>query len=1462
MKIQQLDKIDLPQKVKKNIAKNVAAPTNRGTFHAPAANTAIPIQLQTDAFSMRDRTCSYPTRPSYIPPIHETSEARSMRERRDGLRDLNPSLVKAEQEQIQARSRSMSTKDDVFDVSATKLKQDESIAMRVMMQMNEETLGKLQAAFKLHHDAVDVIRFVELMLEHLDGHGQDEEDLTRMFCELFTQIDIGATETLSWDDFTSYVVGAASGSADNEAGTLTSDIQTYIPSRSVDQSKHTNGIEQVFYFSEIDRLVCCEQKQHSFKLYHPKSLHLDREVFGHRGCVMGADLLSSRHYLATASNDLTIGFWDTKHYQLRQRIPTSTVQVGVHWCQHYERLFSGGVDGSITGWDIDELEVSVHMPGSTSTSSSSFMRTALLGHSDTVMQLHSIAQQDVLASASLDTTIRLWDLHSGRLRKTLQGHSKGVTALAYSPHARVLASVGFDHDAIIWNPHVENMVCRLQGHKAALVGVALSEYSPQIVTADQDSMVKIWDMRTYRCVQTIHDARNAAGGATAMGLQLTKPHDPHRASGSSAEPLLTSLACCQRDQKFVVASPHRLFAFNTDEPADPQLADEEPVMKLLFNRSSLSFVTASAKRVKVWDATMGRLLQVYRHPQLVGSATGDAVQAPRNSSGAEPRKEDKVKEISAICLDGRQRVLVIGDYAGKIVTCNYLNGERLHSFQSHLAEVTALEYVYVNDVHAADDASGGAVGRIISAGLDGIVRVHDDSVGLSWSAKNRHVTLFTLDHVGTVRPQLKFGFNPLQFDLNGSGDDKDEQKEQGGKLAEWKSAEEQEAVKEGERLAKKAAKKARVDAQRAQCASLSAGGRGGPKEIGKFSNRGGRSSIRARGALQNRERGGRCGSSAAVLSKSPPMAAPTLSAAESSLSALLAANAAKRASGADTEATPTMGLAGAGIGAILLAVAPGLNMVASAAPHSIVLMEYTTGALVTFFKEDHFKGKPSDSAAVELRGNALTDTTTAIKWIHTGPEPDAMPGRPEGQGSEGQWVLATADASGKVTLWRLHGRDETRSVLRQPIATSGAVTAGAATAAKYDKDEGDGLSYVRLEPFLVVPVSGIIHISRGVASQYSLMKVGDVWEAASHPPMAMAEAALAATKSSAGIEGGKPAVLIEGGKPAVLSSLAWVPSSTSAGSSNIHRRDGTLVVGDETGQLSYWAVEGLRRGHGAHHGTGVVTQEQEQNIDAVNTAMDTDEAQRIGETAAQEPHFESCGLSHSSGGLAPSRPPMLTLERVCKAHNGNITHVHTLHTAEFNRGGAVVVSSAFDMCVRFWKVQDASSLGSLCQGKVEEQTQKKGQGQGTVAVGAVVVDQPVLPWRMVVDATHSQYQELRHAQQVLGSLHFLHDHHLKPEEKEDNLAPHEKEQLHSLPKLQRRMSKADMRNFPLDGAGMLHNLAEDNHTDVISSELRQLAHQPHPPLASTQIPKTFRRRFHSLSGDGPRGDWKQQLAQQ
>jgi WD40 repeat protein len=58
----------------------------------------------------------------------------------------------------------------------------------------------------------------------------------------------------------------------------------------------------------------------------------------------------------------------------------------------------------------------------------------------------------LLASASADKTIRLWDPSSGHCAQTLVDHKMGVQGLAFSHDGKLLASSSADKTIRLWGP--------------------------------------------------------------------------------------------------------------------------------------------------------------------------------------------------------------------------------------------------------------------------------------------------------------------------------------------------------------------------------------------------------------------------------------------------------------------------------------------------------------------------------------------------------------------------------------------------------------------------------------------------------------------------------------------------------------------------------------------------------------------------------------------------------------------------------------------------------------------------------------------------------------------------------------------------------------------------------------------------------------------------------------------------
>src|SRR5262245_43679898 len=64
---------------------------------------------------------------------------------------------------------------------------------------------------------------------------------------------------------------------------------------------------------------------------------------------------------------------------------------------------------------------------------------SLTGNGGEVWCVANSPDGEVLASGSADKTVRLWDVHAGKLRATLKGHNDVVSGVAFSPDGKVLA---------------------------------------------------------------------------------------------------------------------------------------------------------------------------------------------------------------------------------------------------------------------------------------------------------------------------------------------------------------------------------------------------------------------------------------------------------------------------------------------------------------------------------------------------------------------------------------------------------------------------------------------------------------------------------------------------------------------------------------------------------------------------------------------------------------------------------------------------------------------------------------------------------------------------------------------------------------------------------------------------------------------------------------------------------------
>ncbi|KAL7959002.1 hypothetical protein V8C34DRAFT_323579 [Trichoderma compactum] len=148
-------------------------------------------------------------------------------------------------------------------------------------------------------------------------------------------------------------------------------------------------------------------------------------------------------------------------------------------------------------------------------------RQILEGHSGPVRSVTASPDDKLIASASDDKSIRLWDLVMGSHVKTFEGHSDGVMSVSFSPDGKTLASASNDKTIRLWDITTGSHIQTLKGHKKMVYSASFSPDGQTIVSALEDHSIPFWDTAAGSHLQTLEPYWVRSVALSSNGKYLT-----------------------------------------------------------------------------------------------------------------------------------------------------------------------------------------------------------------------------------------------------------------------------------------------------------------------------------------------------------------------------------------------------------------------------------------------------------------------------------------------------------------------------------------------------------------------------------------------------------------------------------------------------------------------------------------------------------------------------------------------------------------------------------------------------------------------------------------------------------------------------------------------------------------------------------------------------------------------------
>lgn len=357
---------------------------------------------------------------------------------------------------------------------------------------------------------------------------------------------------------------------------------------------HHKPVTSVAYSAD-GKTLASSSYDHTVKLWSIADQQCLQTFQKHTNFVWSVAFHPTQPLLASGGEDYTTRLWDLRTGQCTKTLQGHSNSIYTIALSPNDRLLaSGHEDQTIKLWDFNQQTLSA--------ASNPQPFRVLRGHTGRIFSIAFAPQPDanhsadsILASASADRTIKLWNSHTGQCLRTLHGHTSWVWAIAFHPDGDRLASASYDHTVKLWDVNTGDCLNTLKDHTSCVLSVAFSPDGQWLVSGGYDQTIKLWHLKTGQCLNTLKAHLNRVWAVT-----FSPDNDYFATGGDDGTIKLWDILTGECIQTFIGHTSH--------------------ILSLLFSADGKTLTSSSADRtIRTWNIEMGCTVVLQSHQSWVWS---------------------------------------------------------------------------------------------------------------------------------------------------------------------------------------------------------------------------------------------------------------------------------------------------------------------------------------------------------------------------------------------------------------------------------------------------------------------------------------------------------------------------------------------------------------------------------------------------------------------------------------------------------------------------------------------------------------------------------------------------------------------------------------------------------------------------------------------------------------------------